>query len=507
MKGLLLRLSSIDADAAAAVRVIAHFQALLDCRVTPAALVRSTAGLAECPAGLELADGRTFRCGPDGVALTGPPEHVSGRVALRPAGRVWLERPGAERPLDELVLEWLAIAARTMEQPSMVADPALVELVLSRREAIADRARALRLLGLAPELPLRVVVVTDEAREPDVAALALLGRSAVPGTVRVARVGTLGAVLVQHGTTAASPLAELRAVARESVRVGIGAAAGGLRAHESWEQARVALRFTTAGPPDDAVAGHDELGAVTLLAEIPPDRLRRLPDTEALEALAAAEGGRMQLAALAAFCRTGSLRLAAAELHLHHSSVAARLAHVEGALGWRLRDPGDRFRAQLALYARRLAAAGEGGEGGGHSGAAGERGDSWDLRGSGSIPGPRTAEAPTDPGRDGDRDPDGDRDRDSDRDRDRNRDRETAAGPAAAPEAAGDNSGGRLDSRPGTGAASAARTDAGAGGAAPGRAPDAAGERRPGARGGGAARDALGRGRTGLTSPARGAEQ
>ncbi|MFD7756939.1 hypothetical protein [Streptomyces sp. NPDC059757] len=29
------------------------------------------------------------------------------------------------------------------------------------------------------------------------------------------------------------------------------------------------------------------------------------------------------------FCRTSSLRQAATELHLHHSSVAARLAHVE----------------------------------------------------------------------------------------------------------------------------------------------------------------------------------
>ncbi|MCC9741966.1 helix-turn-helix domain-containing protein [Streptomyces sp. MNU89] len=48
------------------------------------------------------------------------------------------------------------------------------------------------------------------------------------------------------------------------------------------------------------------------------------------------------------------MRQAAAELHLHHSSVAARLAHVEETLGWRLRDPQDRFRAHLALYAWRL---------------------------------------------------------------------------------------------------------------------------------------------------------
>lgn len=63
------------------------------------------------------------------------------------------------------------------------------------------------------------------------------------------------------------------------------------------------------------------------------------------------------MAALEAFCRTGSLRKAAALLHLHHSSVADRLARVEDELGWRLDEPGDRFRARFALLARRLASA------------------------------------------------------------------------------------------------------------------------------------------------------
>jgi DNA-binding PucR family transcriptional regulator len=58
------------------------------------------------------------------------------------------------------------------------------------------------------------------------------------------------------------------------------------------------------------------------------------------------------------------VRQAAGELHLHHSSVAARLTHVEKELGWRLRDPQDRFRAQLALYALRLADGGDGFGGG-----------------------------------------------------------------------------------------------------------------------------------------------
>ncbi|MGN9791778.1 PucR family transcriptional regulator [Streptomyces sp. OZ13] len=416
MKGLLLRLSALDADAATAVRVIAHFEALLGGGLDPASLARSTAGLAGCPAGLELPDGRSARSGPDGVALRGVPEHVSGRVGLEPAGGVWLERPGAPGPFDELVLEWMAITARVLagrpwqSRVPQAADPALVELVLSGREDAPDRVRALRLLGLAPEAPLRVIAVAGRAgTDVGMEAVALLGRGGLRGTVRVARAGPLGAVLVQRpegaGRTGdaaggsqdggaigvnspggpASTACELRSALHERVRergtahgtaqgirVGVGGGADPLDARTSWAQARSALRFAVPGSPREAVVDHDELGPVALLADIPVERLRAQEDVRRLGRLARGErgergeraghGGEL-LAALAAFCRTGSLRQAAGELHLHHSSVAARLAHVEKELGWRLRDPQDRFRAQLALYALRLADGGQGFDG------------------------------------------------------------------------------------------------------------------------------------------------
>jgi hypothetical protein len=425
VKGLLLRLSALDPDAAAAARVIGHFVALLDAGpVEPAVLVRSTAGLAECPAGLDPGDGRpVVRYGADGAPLTGPAGAISGRAALGTSGRVWLERAGGPGPLDELVLEWMAIAARTAPRPGAlpaaaryVADPALVELVLSEREAAQDRARALRLLGLGTETPLRVAAVAAVAAEehpPDrggpparhagaagVRAVSLLGRSGLPAAVRVAGVGPLGVALVQpvpgggatpgaaagepagpapepgSGPAPGSPAAALRAalagprartapaaagedaVRLGAIRVGVGGAVEPLRAAESWAQARSALRFTVPGDPVDAVADHAELGAAALLAEVPAERLRARPEVAALDALAATEGGAACLAALAAVCRTGSLRRAAAELHLHHSSVADRLAQVERALGHRLTGPQDRTRAQLALYAHRLARTG-----------------------------------------------------------------------------------------------------------------------------------------------------
>ncbi|MDW6058467.1 hypothetical protein SAZ11_10810 [Streptomyces sp. FXJ1.4098] len=217
VKGLLLRLSALDADAATAVRVIAHFQALLGSGALDAiSLARSTAGLAECAAGLELPDGRTARFGPGGAALPGEPEAVSQGAELGPSGRVWLERPGPPGPFDELILEWMAIAARTLcggptpprapcaplapRTPGTpgAADPALMELVLSERESDHDRARALRLLGLAPELPLRMVAVRGApAVDAGLDAVALLGRAGLEAVVRVTRTGPWGTVLVQ----------------------------------------------------------------------------------------------------------------------------------------------------------------------------------------------------------------------------------------------------------------------------------------------------------------------
>jgi hypothetical protein len=374
VKGLLLRLSSLDADATAAVRVIAHFQALLAAdRVDPPALLRSTAALAECPAGMELADGRVLRAGPDGAALAGRPGPVSGAADLGAAGRVWLERPGPAGPFDDLVLEWLAVAARTLAQPPPAAvDPGLLEVVLSGRETVADRTRAPRLLGFVAQAPLRAVVVAAPG-EPESLALALLGRGRPPGTVRAARIGGHGVALVQWaaapGTPAIaggpdspagdtdSPAGELREVLRGAVRVGVGGAVEATAAARSFEQAVVALRFAMPGAAAEAVADHDELGTVAVLADLPAARLRALPDVTLLAAVAARDGGAAGIDALSAFCRTGSLRQAAAELHLHHSSVATRLDRVEAVTGWRLREPGDRFRARLALYAWRLACA------------------------------------------------------------------------------------------------------------------------------------------------------
>jgi hypothetical protein len=362
VKGLLLRLSAVDAGAEAAVRVIAYFDALVGRGATPAELVRAAAAIAECPAGLDRADAEHLRFRPDGSPAG--EVTITGSVEIGPdAGRVWLARDGGPGPLDDLVLERLAISARLLVVPHRrtpapdLADPGLVELVLAEREAPEDRARALRLLGLDGDVPVRALAVAADG-DPGAAAVALVTRARRLRAARVAVIGERAAMLLQPRESAASVVPDLRAAfeqqARErrsapAVLIGVGSPVPGLEARTSWKQAKLALRFAT---PDDAIIDHAELGSVALLGELPPERLRVQPDVAALDALPATD-----VAALEAFCGTGSLRKAAALLHLHHSSVADRLAHVENELGWRLDEPRDRFRARFALLARRLSRA------------------------------------------------------------------------------------------------------------------------------------------------------
>jgi DNA-binding PucR family transcriptional regulator len=294
----------------------------------------------------------------------------SGGVDLGGTGRVWLERPGRPGPLDDLVLERFAIAARVLARPARrtpapnLADPGLVELVLAEREAAEDRSRALRLLGLTADRPVRLVAVAAADRDPGAQAVGLVARGTAAREVRVAVVGAVAAVLLQPRSdddvvgqlrAALADRAHERGAPDVGLRVGVGGAVGGLDARASWLQACTALRFAVPGSTAEALVEHAALGPLALLADLPAGRLRAEPDVAALDALAASAGGALDVATLEAFCRTGSLRQAAAALHLHHSSVAARLAHVEDALGLRLDDPDGRFRARLAVVARRLA--------------------------------------------------------------------------------------------------------------------------------------------------------
>ncbi|MFB7588007.1 helix-turn-helix domain-containing protein [Streptomyces sp. NPDC056169] len=363
MEALAVRLSGLDPYVDGAIRIIAFYDTLMRRRVDLAALARASAGLAECTAGIRLhGTGRVIRVAPDGRPASGPPPSgpsqsgppQSGPTPSSPPpsassttpitlddeeiGTVWLERPGPPNPLDDVLLDRLAIAAAGVVERhgptrTTMADPALVELAIGSEGDEAARARALRLLGFAAGVPVHAVAV--RTRLP----LDRLGGLICPGRpVKAAPLADVGVLLATVLDPARFPA---------GVRAGIGTAGSPDR---SWRQARTALRFTTSREP---VVRHRDLGALALLAEVPQDTARDNTDVAAVARLAADPE---DLETLDTYCATGSLRRAAGLLHLHHSSIARRLEQISKTLGIDVTEPTGLTRARLALTAWRLLA-------------------------------------------------------------------------------------------------------------------------------------------------------
>ncbi|MGW0535319.1 PucR family transcriptional regulator [Streptomyces sp. NPDC003032] len=342
MEALAVRLSQLDSHVEGAIRVVMFYDTLMRRRVDLPALARASSGLAECVAGIRLhGTGRAIRTSPDGKETGAPARPASSTASItldeEEIGTVWLERPGAPSSLDEVLLDRLAIAAAAVVERygparTTMADPALVELVVSCDSDEAARARALRLLGFAAGVPVRVVAVRSRLPLDQVAGLLCPDRP-----VKAAPLADVGVVLATTVDLARIPA---------GVRAGIGGAAES--PDRSWLQARAALRFTT---PRRPAVRHEELGALALLAQVPEDAVRGNADVVAVDRVA---GDPEVLETLDAYCSTGSLRRAAELLHLHHSSVARRLDQIGKALGIELTEPTGLLRARLALTAWRL---------------------------------------------------------------------------------------------------------------------------------------------------------
>jgi hypothetical protein len=351
MEALVQRLSQLDLQAEGAIRVVMFYDTLMRRRVDLPALARASAGLAECVAGIRLLGaGRVIRFAPDGRQAAAPlaPPSTTVQVALdeEEIGTVWLERPSPPNPLDELLLDRLAIAAAAVVERygparTTMADPALVELAISSDSDEAGRARALRLLGFPAELPVRVVAVRSRLPLDQIGGLICPAR-----TVKAALLADVGVIL-------ATTVNQARFPAR--VCAGIGTTE---RPDRSWRQARTALRFTG---PREPVVRYNALGALALLAEIPQDASRDNADVAGIARMA---GNPEDLKTLDAYCATGSLRRAADVLHLHHSSVARRLEQLGKNLGIELSESSGLLRARLALTVWRLLNDGTEGEGG-----------------------------------------------------------------------------------------------------------------------------------------------
>jgi hypothetical protein len=354
-----MRLSAIDSEAEAALRVIAAFDALVQHHASAEALVRTTAALAECPAGLDDPQcGPAVRSGADGRVLEGTSAAVPERLRAdiqadgELVGLVWLEREGdVAGPYDELILERFSLAASALRRPvGLERDPAMVEAAVSADADDIQRSIALRRLGLDPGSRVRAVAFAgvdpgDYTPSANVHA-AVRAAAGADRSARSAILGRVGVILQDARSTLPQPVA--------GAVLGVGPETPALEVAWSWRGAQAALRLgqvlpLLVGPVADCA----DNGALVALAHVPADGVALDDDVSRLRAHIAT-GLDEDLVALEAFLARGSLRGAGELLHRHHSSVATRLARVEGALGVDLSSAPGLFRAQAALVLVRL---------------------------------------------------------------------------------------------------------------------------------------------------------
>jgi PucR-like helix-turn-helix protein len=338
------------------VRIIAAFDQLVLQHAEIGGIVRTAAAVAKCKAGLwDPVHSLFIHVGVDGRDIEDD-RAVPTRAAYAPlegtsGGEVWLERAGGPGPLDDIVVERMATAAMVvlerMYGDSHQRDGGGLESLLNERLSEMERIRAARVLGFDTADQVRAVALAQQGG---------FGHGASSGRVacvlrdleksgeiaRAARLGDLFAIL-----TTASKISDPLPV---DLRAGIGRRVKVLDSAESWATARAALRFTAplSGLRRAPSASADELGSAVALAAIPPEDLIDLAELKALDDLAATTNGCDVIAALEAFVKAGSLRRAATELHLHHTSVASRLKRAGEALGYTI-EVSSCGRAQLAL--------------------------------------------------------------------------------------------------------------------------------------------------------------
>lgn len=315
MKDLVVRLAALDADAGAALRVISYFDSLVEAKAGLQPIVRGAAVLAGCPARLADDERRVrIRVTETGVSAwrdeEPPPEWPATTAG---SATLWLERAGPPGPVEAMILERAAAAARSVLDRTRgrvaATDPASAELIVDASAPPDVRRQAGRRLGLAES----AYVI------------------ALPAEIRVL----------------SGPMPELPG------RAGIGPAAAILDLPRSWAAAKVALRFAAEGTAEDPgprVVHAAELGGLALLAEVGDPSAA--PDVKALEHAAAAAP--WMLTTLHTTAASISLRAAATALRLHHSTLQDRVTHAEQLLGWNVREPQGRLRLQLALALRRL---------------------------------------------------------------------------------------------------------------------------------------------------------
>ncbi|MFD5309408.1 helix-turn-helix domain-containing protein [Streptomyces ardesiacus] len=320
MHQLVGHLNSLDPAAGEALRIVSYFDVLIARGAGLDGLLRGAAVLSGTAAGAEVR-GRVTRRDPDGHPLTDSPD-TSRRSPRRSHAdwTVWLEREDPPEPNDEMIVERLALGVELLQARRRpeggfdgIIDPAL---------PIAERVALLAKRHIDPATPVRILATAAEAAQMD-----------APSAIVPTRYGLLRATL------------DLTGKFHPPGPVGFGIRVRADRAPESWDAAIIALRLTDASTPSvDAT----DLGAMLLLAQAYDPQAPH----EDVRALAGLDQRTADI--LRTLVEADSIRSAAAELGMHHSTVQARLEALSRALGYDPRTNVGKMRYIAAALLLRL---------------------------------------------------------------------------------------------------------------------------------------------------------
>lgn len=319
MRDLLGRLTSLDPQASDTLKIVGYFDALSSRGVGLGGLLRAAAVLAGVNSGAEL-NGTVSVYDPSGRRVSPVADaHRSAEVVFG-SGSVWLEREGEPHAGDGMITERLALAVESVQ--SRRRPTSATETVIDSDCPTADRISALLRLGMAADTRIRVIVSAG--------AFTSAGEEAVPVATRY------GVVSVGIFSRVTDP---------EGPRRGLGTWVAAEDAPDSWAAGLIAFRLADA---DNPVVDASDMGVMLLLAQsYDPDRPHG--DVAALEALDPVS--REILRSLVSY---ESIRSAANNLAMHHSTLQARHESLSRKLGFDPRTANGRMRVGAAELLRRL---------------------------------------------------------------------------------------------------------------------------------------------------------
>lgn len=326
MQDLLGRIAALDPDASLGIRVIGCFDELIVGGVNTRGLLAAAAALGGCVAGCSwnTPSRRELRVDPLGRAVDDGVEAVRTTHPVDASGEVWLERDGAPRANDAIILERLALAVRLRRAGTAAGGEVLrpLAVLLDEHEPLESRRDAAAKVGLFDGGSYRVLV----------APLSAIWTRRVPGPSDV--IGTpLGLV---HVT-----IADARATDAAASLLGVGVAVSVADLPRSYATAFTAARLTRPGH-EPVVVADDYGGLLDLLTESAQSGSHDADRVATL--IGACPWAEETIAALG---QSSTVRQAARVAGVHHSTLQSRVDALTSELGF---DPLEGFgRTRLAI--------------------------------------------------------------------------------------------------------------------------------------------------------------